>query len=174
MFPTWLSLPASWPPSIRITGVNDLDFVLQTEQHYENKDFILGWSLEQHKTTLADADKVHIIIETLEKNRVGYAILAGLKNSNKSVELVRIVITDKSKGYGKTAIKLIQEYVLENLNLHRLWLDVKENNVRARIVYNQVGFIEEGVLRECLIAGDQYESLVIMSILQSEYRNKFV
>jgi RimJ/RimL family protein N-acetyltransferase len=51
-----------------------------------------------------------------------------------------------------------------------LWLDVFEHNARARHVYRSVGFVEEGVLRECVKQQERYASLVVMSILENEYR----
>jgi diamine N-acetyltransferase len=157
---------------LKKTTIEDLDFVIQTENHRENKDFVMSWTLKQHRDSLLDEDKLHLIIETSDKKRIGYAILAGLKNTNSSIELVRIVIADKGKGYGRTSIKAIQKYTFENLNAHRLWLDVKDYNERARYLYQSTGFVEEGRLRECIKNGDRYESLIIMSILQKEYRKE--
>jgi len=53
---------------------------------------------------------------------------------------------------------------------HRLWLDVYQDNSRARQVYRDLGFVEEGVLRECIQRGEEYRSLVVMSMLEAEYR----
>jgi RimJ/RimL family protein N-acetyltransferase len=50
-----------------------------------------------------------------------------------------------------------------------LWLDVKTHNDRARALYLSEGFREEGLLRECLKTGDGYESVFILSMLESEY-----
>lgn len=48
-------------------------------------------------------------------------------------------------------------------------LDVKSRNARALGLYRSEGFTEEGRLRECLVEADGFESLVIMSVLESEY-----
>ena len=53
---------------------------------------------------------------------------------------------------------------------HRVWIDVKVHNDRARRAYTAVGFVQEGILRErrcCRTA--IYESLVIMSLLREEW-----
>jgi diamine N-acetyltransferase len=46
---------------------------------------------------------------------------------------------------------------------------VKEHNTRARHVYETEGFVAEGKMRECLKAGDIFETLIIMSMLKDEY-----
>ena len=44
------------------------------------------------------------------------------------------------------AIKEIKRYCIEELKCHRFWLDVLENNQRARYLYQSKGFKEEGML----------------------------
>jgi RimJ/RimL family protein N-acetyltransferase len=56
---------------------------------------------------------------------------------------------------------------------HRLWLDVFDDNARARHLYQSLGFVEEGVLRECIRWPDRFRSLVVMSMLEQEYRARF-
>lgn len=105
----------------------------------------------------------------MSNNPVGYVILVGLEDADLSINIKRLVVTDKSKGYGKQALRLIKKFAFEELQAHRLWLDVKDFNLRARYVYETGGFIVEGILRECIKTGDKFESLVLMSILAHEY-----
>ena len=58
----------------------------------------------------------------------------------------------------------------EDFGAHRVWLDTQVRNARARHVYEQVGFVEEGVLRECWHQHGRWQSLVVMSMLETEYR----
>jgi RimJ/RimL family protein N-acetyltransferase len=55
---------------------------------------------------------------------------------------------------------------------HRLWLDTYSDNTRAQHVYRSAGFSQEGVMRECKKWGDEYRSLMLMSILESEYTSR--
>ncbi|MFZ0061118.1 MAG: GNAT family N-acetyltransferase [Pyrinomonadaceae bacterium] len=158
--------------SIRLlrTGENDLDFVLGAEQSAENRSFVSGWVRAQHLGALTSEDVLHLIIEnTADGSRVGYVILAGLADANQNIELRRIVVTEKGKGYGKEALRLVKKLAFEELKAHRLWLDVKEHNVRARHLYESGGFVVEGVLRECIKGEVGFESLVVMSMLCGEY-----
>ena len=82
---------------------------------------------------------------------------------------MRIVITDKGSGYGKSAVSLIKQWCFEVQNAHRLWVDVLEHNTRARHVYKTQGFICEGILRECIKAENSYQSLAVMSVLSKDY-----
>lgn len=155
---------------LRRTTEDDLDFVLKTEHDGENSPYIFVWNREQHIQSFSNPNVAHLIIESIEGPEVvGYAILNGLESPNQSIELQRLAVAAKGKGYGKEAVELIKQWTFEELKPHRLWLDLKDYNKRAQHVYESVGFVMEGTLRECLKVGDTFESLIIMSVLQSEY-----
>ncbi|AZK45117.1 GNAT family N-acetyltransferase [Paenibacillus lentus] len=153
----------------RLTMVRDVEMVLTLENDRENISYIIPWSRDEHITTLNDSDKRHIVIEDEELNQVGYIILAGLENPHQNIELVRIVISKKNKGYGREAIRALLQHVFGELGAHRIWLDVKVHNERARQLYLSLGFKQEGILRECIKNGDHYESLILMSLLRQEF-----
>jgi diamine N-acetyltransferase len=155
---------------LRRTTQDDLDFVLSAEQSAENRSFVSAWTRNEHLAALASKDFAHLIIERIATNRsIGYIILVGLTDANKSIEFRRIVVTEKDKGYGREALRLVKRMAFEELGGHRLWLDVKEHNLRARHVYESEGFMVEGVMRECIKAEAGFESLVLMSMLKTEY-----
>jgi RimJ/RimL family protein N-acetyltransferase len=153
----------------RKTNQSDVEYVIKAEQDPENQPYIIPWSYNQHIAALSNPNCMHFIIEDIRQKSVGFTILFGLQNQNGSIELMRIVITEKGKGYGQLAIKMIQDLVFQRLKAHRLWLDVKEQNARARSIYENLGFRYEGKLRECIKSNGRYESLILMSMLESEY-----
>ena len=159
---------------LRNTEESDLDFVVNTESQPENVQYVLQWSKEQHKAALTNEDILHLVVEDKETQKlVGYLIVAGLQNYDRNIELKRVTISEKGKGYGREAIKLIRKISFEELNGHRLWLDAVCKNHRAHKLYESEGFVKEGILRECMFINGKYESIVVMSILEEEYNNKF-
>lgn len=154
---------------LRKTTQADLDYVIQAEHAPENRPFVSVWSRQQHRAAFDDENLEHLIIESASGKLVGYIILAGLAESNNSIEFRRMVVTEKNQGYGRQALLAMKKLAFEELKAHRLWLDVKEHNKRARHIYETGGFSVEGVLRECLKTETGYESLVVMSVLQGEY-----
>lgn len=168
-----MHFPSSSRLALRRTVEEDLDFVLEAENHPDNRSYVFQWPRDRHRTALASGDLRHLILDALpEKHPVGYAILAGIHNPHRSVELMRIVVTDKGKGFGAEALHLIQELTFGALKAHRLWLDVRTYNDRARTLYRAAGFVEEGILRDCVLAEGVFHSNVIMSVLEDEYRQK--
>lgn len=152
------------------TTMHDLDSVLRLEQHPENASFVGQWTREQHVAAMLDKNMAHLTVKMLSSNEfIGYVILIGIENTDKSIEFKRIVIGEKGKGYGRAVVKLVKEMVFKEYDAHRLWLDVMKHNERAHSLYLSEGFTEEGLHRECLKKGDNFISLRIMSILQHEY-----
>jgi RimJ/RimL family protein N-acetyltransferase len=154
---------------IRKTKIDDIDFVIKSETDSENAQYVGQWSCNEHIKALENPDLLHLIIESSNGEKIGYIIIAGIENKNKSIEFRRIVVTEKGKGYGKEAVRLVKKLAFEKLRSHRLWLDVREKNNRAQYVYRSQGFKDEGKLRESIIYNGNYESLIVMSILETEY-----
>jgi diamine N-acetyltransferase len=156
---------------LRRTAEGDLDFVVAAEGALENRRFVGQWTREEHGGALSNPDLAHLVVERVEDGRaVGYVILAGLRDANRAVEFRRVVITEKGKGYGREVLRAVKQMAFAELKAHRLWLDVREHNERARRLYESEGFVAEGMLRECVSVGGGWESLVLMSVLEQEYR----
>lgn len=85
-----------------------------------------------------------------------------------------IVIGNKenlSKGYGSEAIKLLQGFIFNKLNLNKLTLDVRGFNERAIACYEKCGFKVEGVIRDSFFDDGRYFDTVQMGILKREWKN---
>jgi ribosomal protein S18 acetylase RimI-like enzyme len=153
---------------LRPTTEDDLDFVLATERTEENIPFVGQWPRHQHREVLSNDDVAHLVVETAsDGRRVGYLILTGLAGADRSVKLQRITIAEKSKGFGRDALRLVKELVFGQFGAHRLWLDVRDSNERARRLYESEGFVFEGTLRESSRVGDQIVRLQVLSILST-------
>ena len=107
-----------------------------------------------------------------DERPAGFAILRGLTLPNRSIELKRNVIAEPGRGLGKQAMAAILAEMFGHLSAHRVWLDAFEDNLRAQHVYRSLGFVKEGMVRECVYHEGRYRSLILMSMLESEYRSR--
>ena len=158
---------------LRPTMLSDLDFVISVEQDPANRPSITPWDRPQHEGAIRFPDSRHFIVEAGPGYpSVGFVILQGCRNPNRSIELKRIVLRadEQGRGLGRVAIRLLAEIAFRDLGAHRFWLDVKARNVRAQVLYRSEGFVEEGRLRESVRTDDGYDSLVVMSMLAAEHR----
>jgi RimJ/RimL family protein N-acetyltransferase len=76
----------------------------------------------------------------------------------------------RGRGYGTEAIELVLGLAFDGLGLHRLGLEVLAINARAQSIYENVGFVVEGRLREAFLDGDRWCDGVLMGLLEDEYR----
>jgi RimJ/RimL family protein N-acetyltransferase len=151
----------------RASTLEDLPFVMAAERAPDNAPFVLQWPRERHVEAIGDPAYAHWIVE--EGGRAaGYLILMDLFNPHGSVQLRRLVVTEKGRGIGRAAVRLVKAAAFERFGAHRLWLDVMEHNRRAQALYASEGFVREGILRECVRVGERFVSLHLMSILNRE------
>lgn len=156
---------------LRPTMLSDLDYVTSVENDAQNLPFITPWERTQHEGAVRFPDFRHFIVEAgASYERAGFVILQGCRNPHKSIELKRIVLQPKGQGLGRACVRLLKHMAFRDLGAHRFWLDVKTLNTRALALYRNEGFVEEGRLRESVRAGDGYDSLVVLSLLDREYQ----
>lgn len=152
---------------IELSRVDNIGKIIQIEN--DNSNFIGQCDYNGHKGVIESDDEIHFsILDKTDNSLIGHIILAGLKNENNSIEFRRIVISKKEKGLGKESISLIKKYCFENLKVHRIWLDVYDDNMRAIGLYKSQGFKIDGLLRECIKQDGNYRSLLIMSLLVTD------
>ncbi len=89
---------------------------------------------------------------------------------------VGIAIGEKAywdQGYGSEALSVLLRHGFEDLNLHRIELQVFAGNDRAVAAYRKLGFVEEGRLREAEFRRGRYLDVILMSILRPEWEARF-
>ncbi|MGF1521434.1 MAG: GNAT family N-acetyltransferase [Leptolyngbyaceae cyanobacterium] len=163
--------PAIW---LQPTTAEDLDFVLSLERNPDNVPFIGQWSRDRHSQSCRSQNECHwLIIERKTEERVGYVILLDVQNPDRSLHIKRVVIAQKGRGFGKAALQQVLQEAFGELQAHRVWLDVMEDNPRAYSLYRRLGFVTEGKLRECMKKPRGFISLWLMSMLRVEFFEKF-
>lgn len=74
------------------------------------------------------------------------------------------------QGFGTDATRTMLRFAFEELNLHRVELEVFDFNPRAMRSYEKAGFRHEGTRRQALFRQGRYHDVHVMAILQSEYQ----
>ena len=88
------------------------------------------------------------------------------------VGILSIVIgnnEDRNKGIGTEAITLLLRKAFKDLKLHKIELNVDEENMAAIKCYQKCGFLIEGELRGHSIVDGKYHNLITMGILAADY-----
>lgn len=150
----------------------DIPRIALLERGPEARNFVGRWSEERHHAALSGGDARYFVCETATGEIAAFAILRGLNEDSRAIELKRIVVAVPERGLGRKILEELIRMVFEELHAHRFFLDVFEDNPRARHLYESFGFQYEGVLREAALRDGAYCNLCLMSMLDSEYTHR--
>lgn len=154
---------------LRPAHPGDIAAILRLERSPHAREFVGQWSEEEHRQAMAQADARYFVVEDGEGMFAGYVILRGLETEHRAIELKRVVLKAPGRGQGRQLLVSIMEKAFTEYRAHKLWLDVFAHNARARHLYQSVGFREDGVLRDAVYRDGHFHSLILMSLLESEY-----
>jgi RimJ/RimL family protein N-acetyltransferase len=76
---------------------------------------------------------------------------------------------DRGQGLGTDATRAVLGFGFGELRLERIWLDVYVDNAPAVHVYEKLGFVREGTLRNAMFRGGAFCDVYRMAILRSEW-----
>jgi diamine N-acetyltransferase len=123
--------------ALRPTCADELALLVELENAPGTREFITPNTPEVHRANLARDEFVYLSI--LEPDAVVGVIILHLDAEPHSVEFRRIVVRDKDRGVGQQAIRAMEAWC-RGLGRSRVWLDVFETNLRARHVYEKLGY----------------------------------
>lgn len=106
---------------------------------------------------------------------LGVVYLLQIDWINRSAEYAIQIGETLSQGGGvgyKSTINILK-HAFYDINLHKIVLYVVENNQRAIRLYEKIGFVQEGRLRQSVFKNGRYFDVIVMSILNSEYIAKY-
>ena len=153
---------------LRRATLDDLEFILALQFAPENARFIVSFNEEYHREIFTCADKMDVIVEEIDSGlAVGYFMLRELDSP--CAEFTHIVIDKKGRGYGREGLNLLLKWAFEIKKFHRVWIDCKEYNFVALNLYESLGLVREGVLREIILSNGVYENLIVLGMLDREY-----
>lgn len=103
---------------------------------------------------------------------VGEVSLDRIHHRNRQAELVIALFdpADWGHGYGSDALRTLLRFLFEDMNFHRVQLLVHEDNERAIRIYEKLGFVREGRLRDENFRGGRYTATLLMAVLAGEFK----
>jgi RimJ/RimL family protein N-acetyltransferase len=117
--------------------------------------------------------KIFKAVDTKTQGVIGHIELGNIDHKSESARISRVLVGDPSyrgKGIGTLIVKRVLEIGFEEMGLHRMDLVVFDFNTPAIKLYEKLGFVREGRLREIRKMGNEYWSLYQMSMLEDEWR----
>ncbi|PLS18011.1 GNAT family N-acetyltransferase [Bacillus sp. M6-12] len=104
---------------------------------------------------------------------IGFAAIHSIEWNNRA-GLLAMGIGDSSnrnKGYGSEALRLILRYAFNELNLDRVGLEVIEYNKGGIRAYEKAGFQQEGRKRSVVYRDGKRYDIIVMGVLRPEWED---
>jgi len=124
---------------IRKSSFNELKDISDMGSQNHVLKYLGKKTLETHERDFVKNTIIYLSILSSTKQLAGYIILC-LKIKSKSVQLKRILVSEKYLGIGQEAIIATENYCVNKFNCSRIWLDVYGNNLKARYIYEKLDY----------------------------------
>lgn len=125
-----------------------------------------------YQSNTALKDTYNFAIETLtDKKYIGGCGVNEVDWKNSKV-VVGIFIGDKeywNKGYGTDAMKVLINFIFQQMNINKIKLVVYSFNERAIKCYEKCGFQKEGIHRQEAYKDGKYHDEIVMGLLKEEW-----
>lgn len=101
---------------------------------------------------------------------IGEVSLKGIRWYNRKARLsIALAPEHQGRGYGERALRAIIRYGFMRMNLHRLEAEVIEYNQPAQKLFEKLGFVLEGRLRQAKYCEGKYYDIFCYGLLRPEY-----
>lgn len=115
----------------------------------------------------SNEENKHFAIVDEKDEYLGTISLKHISMKDRNAEYA-IVTRRKSQGTGiaKLATAELLKYAFQELKLHKVYLNVLSENVRAQRFYEKCGFIQEGIAKDAVRIKESYKSLIWYGIFE--------
>ncbi|HRF80851.1 MAG TPA: GNAT family protein [Flavobacteriales bacterium] len=151
----------AWINSDRISDIMGYLPVMSLEQQYEWYDRLKNDRTRYIFAICRNDDDVHI----------GNVALGNVDMVNRHgmFSIFLAEGSDRSKGLGTEATRLLLGFAFDRLNLNKVYLRTSVRFEQAIRMYEKLGFKHEGTMRDHSYSNGVYEEKLIYSILRSEF-----
>ena len=91
------------------------------------------------------------------------------RNSKAEYYIAMGETTYKGKGVAKEASRLILQYAFEVLNLNKVYLFTESENIAAQGLFERIGFVKEGLIRQDIISHGKLVDRYAYGILREDW-----
>lgn len=118
-----------------------------------------------------DEDTRYDAVIEVEEVPVGTIGLLNIDRKNRKAEYY-IAMGEtlyKGKGVAKEASRLILQYAFEVLDINRIYLFTESENIVAQKLFERVGFVEEGLIRQDIMSHGKLVDRYVYGILREDW-----
>ena len=133
--------------------------------------------VEEAYANKADDTKIdYTIVDKNTGSPIGRVYLSRIDRHSDSLDITKLYIGDadyRGRGVAREVMEEMLIYCFTFMHMERVTLDYYNGNTRAASLYEKLGFKSEGVARNSTKKDGKYYDLNLMSMLWSEFFEKY-
>ena len=140
---------------------------------------VVGWSkpvtMEEQNNWFKNLNKDNNIRYAIcdlkdENNAIGTVIVSKIDWKNRSCSIdVKILTEKQGSGYGNESIVIILNYIFNELNMNRVFVNILDYNNSSIKMFEKNDFLLEGVQKQAIYKNGEYHSLLLYALLKEDY-----
>ena len=165
--------------TLRALEPEDLDFLFTTENdenfwevsHTQTpfSKYILKLYLENSHLDIYEAKQLRLVIEeNSTKTSVGMIDLFDFNSQHKRAG-IGILIHQKyqNKGFASEALSTLINYAFTHLNLHQLYANITDDNVRSISLFEKHQFKKVGLKKDWIFTNGKFKNEILFQLIKS-------
>ena len=167
--------------SIRRARPDDVDFLLELVTHEDVEPFLGGRAARDRDALLAEIERSErepgrfgrFVIEC-DGERAGSLGFEVANERSRIAQLERLAVHPRFRGrrIADDAARQFQRHLLDDLDFHRLQLEIYAFNERAIAHAERSGFVREGVRRKAYLRHGDWQDAVLFGLLREDLESR--
>lgn len=131
--------------------------------------FLIKQYLKQSHKDIFEVKQLRLVISSYDDVALGMIDLFDFdfKNSRAGVGILVKEPTDRAKGFGSEALKLLINYSFTHLGLHQLYCNVSEENDISIKLFTKQGFKKIGLKKDWILVNGSYKNEYIFQLINN-------
>lgn len=165
---------------LRALNLEDVDFMFslvnnQEFAYWEGKnEFPISY--KQQKDWFESnykKDYRFIICDSETDKKIGYVSFKITDQISRKGQLaLKLVEEARGKGFGEDSVKTMTSFLLNKINLNRLYTHIIDYNKGSLSLFKKCGWTFEGKERESIYMNNEFHDNILLSYLKGEYQEK--
>jgi len=131
--------------------------------------YLIKQYLENSHKDIFEVKQLRLVISNYKDVALGMIDLFDFdfKNNRAGVGILVKDLNDRSKGYGKEALKLLVNYSFSHLNLHQLYCNIFEDNEASIKLFSNQGFKKIGLKKDWILSNGIYKNELVFQLINN-------
>ena len=131
--------------------------------------YLIKQYLEQAHKDIFEVKQLRLVISSYDEIALGMIDLFDFdfKHSRAGVGILVKELNDRSKGYGKEALKLLVNYSFSHLGLHQLYCNISEENEASIKLFTNQGFNKIGLKKDWILSNGIYKNEFVYQLINN-------